>query len=685
MTASTIYPIPTSGEIGRIFVHCFDGKKRSFSSNNFVDGKNMLNQEEYTYVIRCEGAHISYDPIIFDESMINASKFDLREYGLVSPVKDQGRMGSCWTFGTAAALESALLKASNRSIKINISENNIRNSLLKYSITGSDTNEGSGELLGASYHLSWMGVTPSDDDTYDELGKISPRIDNKTKYHIFNVKTIASKSNHLDNYKFKEALVKYGALIVGVYSTSDENKYHDYNNKTHAAYLNTSRSLLCDHVVTLVGWDDNYSKENFLVTPPGDGAWIIKNSWTADWGDEGYYYLSYYDSSAFKSGEAVSYIIDNDSDIYEKVYQWDMTDTLIFKGSKFDVAQYIDYPPDKIRKIMDKLESESNETFSYANIYESVDNDLIAAIGTYFKRANQNYTLNIKVGDKIILTQKDNSSHEGFETIKLKEYVPIKKGETFTINMTTKNIPLTTSRQKVKHNHSLSNYDGTWKEIASEIEEYTTVAILKAYTLPDNSYINITNTGKQIKAVYYGARGEKLVNTPIKYKINGKTYNTNTDENATLYINLNTPHKRYIISIINPVNKEEKTIIVASNIKTSKKTTIKNNKPDRQHTQNNKKITTIKTHKIYKNNQLIYTGNLITLKALQNIFNTPFINGHLLIYIDGKLVYNNTVKDDPTTILLEIVENLLGEHEIRVEYTDNDNITHNYTEHIIIK
>ena len=664
----------------------FDGKTRSLSSNNFVDGKNMLNQEEYLYVYEGEGAHIDYNPIIFDESMINASKFDLREYGLVSPVKDQGWMGCCWTFGTSAAIESALLKASNGSIKINISENNIRNSLLKYSIYGIDTTEGSGEQLGSSYFLSWRGVTSGEDDTYDELGKISPKIDDKIKYHILNMKSIKSKASLSDNYYFKEALVKYGALVVGVYSTSEGSKYQDYNNKTHAAYLKTNKSLLCDHVVTLVGWDDNYSKENFLITPPDDGAWIIKNSWGKDWGDNGYYYLSYYDSSAFKSGDAVAFIIDKDSDMYEKIYQWDMSDSLLFKGPNINVTPYINYSLDKLRKTIEKLESESNETFSYANIYESIDNDLIAAIGTYFKKENVNYTFNIKVGDKIILTQTGNSSHEGFETIKLKEYVPIKKGETFIINMTTKYIPVTTSRQKIKHNHSLSNYDGKWGEISSEIENFVSVAALKAYTIQDNSYINITDTQEQIKAVYYGARGEKLVNTPIQYKINGKTYTSTTDENATLYINLTSPHKGYIITIINPVNKEERNISVASNIKSSNDIIPnKDNTPRIQYTKNNKKLMTINTHKIFKNNQLIYTGNLITLKALQSIFNETFINGHLLIYIDGKLVYNNTVNDDPSTILLKIIESLLGEHEIRVEFTDNNNITHNYTEQIIIK
>ncbi len=72
-----------------------------------------------------------------------------------------------------------------------------------------------------------------------------------------------------------------------------------------------------NHDVCVIGYDDNYSRSNFLTgtsqlgndrTPPADGAWIVKNSWGAtdqempnycDWGvnGSGYFYISYYDKS----------------------------------------------------------------------------------------------------------------------------------------------------------------------------------------------------------------------------------------------------------------------------------------------------------------------------------------------------------------------------------------------------
>ena len=54
-----------------------------------------------------------------------------------------------------------------------------------------------------------------------------------------------------------------------------------------------------NHIVTIVGWDDTFPAANFLKDhqPPGPGAWIVKNSWDTDWGNDGYFYLSYYDMS----------------------------------------------------------------------------------------------------------------------------------------------------------------------------------------------------------------------------------------------------------------------------------------------------------------------------------------------------------------------------------------------------
>ena len=81
---------------------------------------------------------------------------------------------------------------------------------------------------------------------------------------------------------------------------------------------------------------------------------------------------------------------------------------------------------------------------------------------------------------------------------------------------------------------------------------------------------------------------------------------------------------------------------------------------------------------------MIPADNVLTLGELNEIYNQTFINGHLLVYIDGELVFNGTVNDDLTTVILKIIEKFLGQHEIKVEFTDNNNEIRTYTENITI-
>ena len=64
-----------------------------------------------------------------------------------------------------------------------------------------------------------------------------------------------------------------------------------------------------------------FTRNNFTTKPVGDGAWIIRNSWGSSWGDDGCFYLSYYDEhvgadvSAFHNSESVNN--------YKDIYQYD--------------------------------------------------------------------------------------------------------------------------------------------------------------------------------------------------------------------------------------------------------------------------------------------------------------------------------------------------------------------------
>ncbi len=96
-------------------------------------------------------------------------------------------------------------------------------------------------------------------------------------------------------------------------------------------------------------------------------------------------------------------------------------------------------------------------------------------------------------------------------------------------------------------------------------------------------------------------------------------------------------------------------------------------------------LTVTAVHEIITDNRVIPADNVLTLAELGEIFNLTFTKGHLLVYIDGELVYNGTVGDDLTTVILEIIDKFLGKHEIKVEFTDADGKTNTYNKTITIE
>ena len=72
----------------------------------------------------------------------------------------------------------------------------------------------------------------------------------------------------------------------------------------------------------IVGWDDNYPSANFNTPLEGDGAFICQNSWGSDFGDDGFFYVSYYDTNI--GTHNVVYTRVDDTDNYDHIYQSDL-------------------------------------------------------------------------------------------------------------------------------------------------------------------------------------------------------------------------------------------------------------------------------------------------------------------------------------------------------------------------
>jgi C1A family cysteine protease len=216
------------------------------------------------------------------------SKYDMRTIGLLTPVKNQNPYGTCWAHATLGALESGLRKS--ESATYDFSENNMVN------LHGWDWgfSEGGNATISSAYLLRWDGPVLESSDPYPNPGE---SILKTPVCHIQRVRWIPGRSYYFDLDNIKKALMDCGALHVsylhdGYFYNSAKSSYYNFS-----VEKNNCGNRLTNHAVALVGWDDGYSKLNFKSPPPGDGAFIVRNSWGSPWGEDGYFYVSYYDES----------------------------------------------------------------------------------------------------------------------------------------------------------------------------------------------------------------------------------------------------------------------------------------------------------------------------------------------------------------------------------------------------
>ena len=438
--------------------------------NDDVVLENVSSDGFYVFIVNSTGANLNLIKNDIDVEIL-PPYFNACDWGWVTPVKDQWISGACWVFSTCAALESALLKSTG--VEYNLSIQNIQKNLLEYAIYGSNWMEEAGlSTIAANYILTWYGALPVEYDEFDMIGKATIPIISSDAIHVQDVLWLTSRQNLTDNDEIKRTILKYGAATGEMYADYDSQYF---NRNTSASYYNETDPTHASHAVCIVGWDDNYPASNFQITPPGDGAWIIKNSYGPDSFDHGYIYISYYDTVFNNDTNEIAFIFDN-TERYTKNYQTDFGGELFIKNV--------------------------SEDYSYKNSYVAIEDDFVAAVGTYFYEMGEEYTLEIYVNNQLKHTQSGSAPFRGYHTIKLTKYVPVKKGDTFTLVMSTHSMPLLIkSNVPYKPGVSFATNGTEWIDL-SEIKATVT---LKAYTLP------LVNLTPQIKApnvntVYNGGK-----------------------------------------------------------------------------------------------------------------------------------------------------------------------------------
>ena len=209
----------------------------------------------------------------------------------MTPVRDQGRCGSCWAFGTVGVMESALWKSGTANVDLS------EQFLVSCNQSGWDCNGG---LTANRYH-------------YDTLGKnqtgIGAVLESAMPYTAANgtCTTALSHPYKLSGWQFivpsefamptvdqiKAAIQTYGPITAGVCAGSGWDTY------TGGIFSTEESASACggstNHQIILVGWNDN----------GGNGYWILRNSWGSGWGENGYMRIAYGTS---RVGEGTSWV-----------------------------------------------------------------------------------------------------------------------------------------------------------------------------------------------------------------------------------------------------------------------------------------------------------------------------------------------------------------------------------------
>jgi C1A family cysteine protease len=242
-----------------------------------------------------------------DTSAVVPGSYDLREKGCVSKIYNQGTYGTCWAFAATSALESALLPEESRSFSVD--HMSMSNSFHANQYDGGEY------TMGMAYLSAWQGPVDEADDPYGD-GKTDDTL--TAQKHVQEIRIIDGKEYE----DIKEAVFLYGGVESSLYSTikSSQGSSEYYNRQTSAyCYIGTEKP---NHDVVIIGWDDNYPSSNFNTELEGDGAFICQNSWGESFGENGVFYVSYYDTNI--GTHNVVYTRVDDIDNYDHIYQSDL-------------------------------------------------------------------------------------------------------------------------------------------------------------------------------------------------------------------------------------------------------------------------------------------------------------------------------------------------------------------------
>lgn len=270
-----------------------------YIDSRFVDenGNEIAFEEPEEFEFFCNSAYAAPLP----------TAFDARDEGFVTSVKSQGSTNNCWVFSAISALESdSIAGGFTEKDSTDFSEAHLSWFASRpvtedeSDISGREgTNNESPYLQGGNWRIATAALarrsgvaSESEFPFYSKSIDAMGNYDEADRYNTGSGVILDSAQELTDADEVKKWITEHGNVSAAFYYDDD---YYTANN---AAYF-CDISGKTNHQINIIGWDDSYPAENFANNeiPAGDGAWLCRNSWGNNWGEDGYFRISYYDTS----------------------------------------------------------------------------------------------------------------------------------------------------------------------------------------------------------------------------------------------------------------------------------------------------------------------------------------------------------------------------------------------------
>ncbi|HCR73953.1 MAG TPA: hypothetical protein DIW26_06125 [Ruminococcus sp.] len=486
--------------------------------------------------------------------------FDLRSEGLVSSVKNQGNYGTCWAQCAAASMETSLIA---QNPFIDISEWQLayfgmvssHESDYSYGSAADDSSSdtdfyklfepGGSQSLIINNAIHWGGVSDEEKFPYGFEGIANEDYRYDSDYHVSDIYRSVENLTASENVNSQVKELVYDGISVTLSFLS----YDGFYNSETGAYFGDSTVTTEDnvwassHAVAIVGWDDNYSKENFRedMRPENDGAWLVKNSWGSDFGNNGFCWISYEDNYAsFDAAYSLEY-----ADNYDKLYEND-------KGLANPWDYYI---------------SQNTKEGYISNIFTAEENEYISAAAFFTNDNGTEYEITVYTDLQDETNPASGTEHKitsgtekyaGYHTYDFPEAVYVEKGQKYSVAVklanpeknfiaTASSLPTLDNADDYQKFRNLSfvSLDGkTWSDSSEENENDVSVGIINLRAFANSAdkiefsdYAPYVENGEKISLsadsgndIYFSYDGNiwELYGEPIEI----------TDSDTTIYASL---------------------------------------------------------------------------------------------------------------------------------------------------